>query len=475
MKKIIALVLVAAMMFSMMAIPALANAEHPDFNRETLRGIVAGQISSTLGWGAEALLDNDAIKDFAKEAVKGLLDVSQLAGLAGPALGDLIEGAVSGAIGTDIPDFIDIGGIINDVLGSDIINAVLTHRIVVTVIDRTIDNLFEEIDLMPFADLIFDAMIDDFTDQIWNNGNPTSGTVFGLQTGHWNTTGGWNTTRIGITLGLNVVLNAGGALLSGDFGAFIDIDDIDPADLLAIFDINILLNAVAGAVIDTAREEIELFIAPYIALVRAEVERLKDQIGEAIELAKAEAKAEIINALNKAFDLKLSVYEELEAVEAAIIAYIRDSRDYIAANKSEIIGSLRDLKLIINTVDKYTCLDLGKVNAILDKLLDCLAEELEEEEPPVIEEPTLTDATAGFVSIIETSKNSRIWVLTFDVEKVYSDGSSEIIRYSINLNGNNANLDCKYIFESGHDLEGYTLVYDIKGNGSNIKAFKLVK
>ena len=80
----------------------------------------------------------------------------------------------------------------------------------------------------------------------------------------------------------------------------------------------------------------------------------------------------------------------------------------------------------------------------------------------------------NFISIKETSKNSRAWVLKFNVVETYSDGSKEVVTYSINLNGNNANLDGKYIFTDS-PLEGYTLVYDIKGNGSNIKTFNLIK
>jgi len=80
-------------------------------------------------------------------------------------------------------------------------------------------------------------------------------------------------------------------------------------------------------------------------------------------------------------------------------------------------------------------------------------------------------AGAKFISIVETAKNSRVWVLKFSVNVGFSDGSSETIVYSINLNGNNANQDGRFTFGAEHDLEGYTLTYDIKGNGSNIKTF----
>jgi len=79
-----------------------------------------------------------------------------------------------------------------------------------------------------------------------------------------------------------------------------------------------------------------------------------------------------------------------------------------------------------------------------------------------------------FVGIKETAKNSRVWVLSFKVTETYSNGETKVVTYSINLDGNNANLNGEYTFEAGHTLAGYTLVYDIKGTGSNIKEFKVI-
>jgi len=90
--------------------------------------------------------------------------------------------------------------------------------------------------------------------------------------------------------------------------------------------------------------------------------------------------------------------------------------------------------------------------------------------------PTITGASTSarqFVGISETSRNSRNWRLTFTAEVFLSNDSSEQRIYSIELRGNNANMDGKYVFGEDHDLEGYTLTYDIKGNGSNIKVFFL--
>ena len=80
----------------------------------------------------------------------------------------------------------------------------------------------------------------------------------------------------------------------------------------------------------------------------------------------------------------------------------------------------------------------------------------------------------SFVSMIESSKNSRVWILTFMVTEVYSDGTSKAVTKSISLGGNNANLDGVYVFGSDDALAGFKLIYDIKGNGSNIKELKLI-
>ena len=86
---------------------------------------------------------------------------------------------------------------------------------------------------------------------------------------------------------------------------------------------------------------------------------------------------------------------------------------------------------------------------------------------------------ANFVSIIETAKNSRVWELTFNALLTLADEDNMYVvtekkEYKILLNGNNANLDGKFVFGPDHELVGMTLVYDIKGNGSNIKDLRLI-
>jgi hypothetical protein len=86
--------------------------------------------------------------------------------------------------------------------------------------------------------------------------------------------------------------------------------------------------------------------------------------------------------------------------------------------------------------------------------------------PPIDTEPV--NAKAEFISIGETSKNSKVWILAFKVRETYSDGNSVDIPYAIELSSNNGNVNGSY------DLGAYTLFYDIKGSSSNIKEFCIV-
>jgi len=95
-------------------------------------------------------------------------------------------------------------------------------------------------------------------------------------------------------------------------------------------------------------------------------------------------------------------------------------------------------------------------------------------EPGEPEEPgdaVLVGATADagdFIGITETGKNTDVWDLVFTVAESWSDGEVVIVTHTILIYANNANVDGQY------DLGAYTLVYDIKGNGSNVKEFYVI-
>jgi hypothetical protein len=79
----------------------------------------------------------------------------------------------------------------------------------------------------------------------------------------------------------------------------------------------------------------------------------------------------------------------------------------------------------------------------------------------------------NFLGIAETSKGSKTWVVSFYADVVYADGTIDQVEYQFSFTANNANVSGTYVFGTEHDLSGYTLVYDIKGNGSNIKTLEL--
>jgi len=81
---------------------------------------------------------------------------------------------------------------------------------------------------------------------------------------------------------------------------------------------------------------------------------------------------------------------------------------------------------------------------------------------------SVTTSPADFVSIVETAKNSNIWVLTFAVSITDVNGVVSRVTYSVPIQANNANVSGSY------DCGLFTLVYDIKGNGSNIKKFEVL-
>jgi len=100
-----------------------------------------------------------------------------------------------------------------------------------------------------------------------------------------------------------------------------------------------------------------------------------------------------------------------------------------------------------------------------------------------IDELGIADVTTNtdcFATIKETAPGSGVWevMFTVTVTLIDEDGnivSTEVVNYVIYLGGNNANLSGKYTFADDHDLAGYAIVYDIKGNGSNIKEFRIIK
>jgi len=85
----------------------------------------------------------------------------------------------------------------------------------------------------------------------------------------------------------------------------------------------------------------------------------------------------------------------------------------------------------------------------------------------------LTTSPADFIRIGETARNSRQWAISFWVTQTFSDISYNRFESSFTLPGANANHRGAYVFGEGHILEGCTILYDIRNNGSNVVTFEL--
>jgi len=84
-----------------------------------------------------------------------------------------------------------------------------------------------------------------------------------------------------------------------------------------------------------------------------------------------------------------------------------------------------------------------------------------------------TTSPRDFISVVEASPN--IWTITFNVTKTWSDGTTEVVEYSVNARSINANLMGQYVFGVNHPLHGFVLVFDMRVNGSNIRTFGLIR
>ena len=361
-KKIISLVLVIALVFSFAATALAAAPSTMPEDRQAevkaeLREIVAASVNGVANLGS-GLLENTTVLDFVKSAVKsmvsGLLDLGNLSDTAGSALGGLIGGALSGLIGIDLPAGIDLGGIIDSIIGNEIISGIITSDFVATVIDKTIDNVFASLDMTLVVDLVVDVLIDKYTDQIWNNGNPRTGT--------WNNSSeSWNTLGIIVWLGINALGDVGGLAMGGDIGDLVDEDAFDLSKLLSIFDLNVLLSAVVDAVVDTATEYFNAFKDQLIAQV-------KGAIDDIVYQAKAKLAAEINGFFCAAVVTADMSFEAMAcAIEAAICGLKVDAAqaliEKLIAMKKQVHSCIHNF--IDRLIEKCCkCCDPGDVEVV---------------------------------------------------------------------------------------------------------------
>ena len=212
-----------------------------------------------------------------------------------------------------------------------------------------------------------------------------------------------------------------------------------------------------GAAFDPLRSNV--FIIPYLIDTDIPVDTSAATPDEIL--------SDILDALSDGIELsELDGIADADAAVDVICDYLSGlgfelSIDYAIADAAVLCGGDSDFTVI---ADKITLTVRVRCGVEWDTIKVAL----------FVKPVSVSVTLKNFVSIVETSKNSRVWVLTFNVILAYSNGESRVVQISIDLNGNNANLDGKYTFGENHILAGYTLIYDIKGNGSNIKDFRLV-
>jgi len=211
-----------------------------------------------------------------------------------------------------------------------------------------------------------------------------------------------------------------------------------------------------GAAFDPLRSNV--FIIPYLVDTEIPV--------DTSAMSPDEMLSAVLDALDA--DIELSNLDGITDAGTAVDIV----RDYLSGLGFEagVDYNIADASVLCNGTSDFSIIP-GEVT--LTVRVRCGAE-YDTVKVVIMTKPASVSITAkDFVSIVETAKNSRVWVLTFNVTLTYANGESRVAQFSINLNGNNANLDGKYTFGKGHVLAGYTLTYDIKGNGSNIKALSI--
>ena len=432
-KKLLSALLVLVMMLSLTTpVFAVTDVDHPAFNRDALREVVAGQTASVAVLIANAL-PADTIKALARGAISGMLDTADLGNLTSSALSGLLEKAVGDALGIALPDSVNLAGIIRDVLNNDVIHTVLTSDFIGKVIDRTVDNLIDAIAIEDIVGALSETVVDRLTDEIWNNANPSSGTFLGVQTGHWNTTGGWNRTNIGIT-------NATRLGRSGVTGGIYDYVDPSKIDFASILGADTILRALRNAVTDTAAEYYTVYKPVLIA-------RVQEKVKARVEELREKAKADLVDALNAIFQLKLSARDDLKDLEAKLIASVNEYKGYIAANPDKILKELNDLRKAVNVLDRYACLDLAKVNALLDKLIQCM----EGKKPPVTDPVPSKAIPSAVVEKLNGNKNN----LTITVTETWSNGTTKQVVKTFSIDNNAADT---------YTVGAYKVYVDTKGN-----------
>ena len=289
--------------------------------RAELTQIVYNSLSGMTG-----LIPEDTIKELVLDFINDYLDPEALLGvggglaeLAGPALGELITGMLADA-GITLPDSININEIIGEVLTNEdvtnVITSILTNEFVVEVINRTINKVIASFSISDLADPVLWSVADKIAEELWNNGNPSTGSFLGAQLGIWN-----NSTEKWIPgglLGINVQVYAKLGLSAAGIGnaKIEDYLSLDGIDFTSMLDMEVLLQAFLDSLEEVAKEYAQTYIGQFRADVRAAVINELNKLfcveipqnatnDEIRDILRANARTAIINELSKFFCVEI--------------------------------------------------------------------------------------------------------------------------------------------------------------------------
>jgi hypothetical protein len=134
----------------------------------------------------------------------------------------------------------------------------------------------------------------------------------------------------------------------------------------------------------------------------------------------------------------------------------------------------RDIYVSFNDVDEAIAAVMRGMNINHQQDVDAFADAINNAIDSLVLIQLESITNAKFISIagVNGRSNDTVRVLVFTVDKLYNNGFVDVVGYVVHIVGNNNNLDGRYVFGVDHALDGNTLVYDIRGNGSNIRDFR---
>ena len=464
MRKKVLFFAVALVMSVSFAVPAFAADHESDegYNENVtyagLYEIVGGIVNEQLGDQGLLNQGQDYVKNIVTAEIMNLLGNSDaVIGFASPILSGTLNSLINSSLaqsGLNL-DPVDVSGILNEILGSDAVKKLLSSDLVAEILAKTVEYSVDAVmaDALPDlnkAQADKDALVKKYSDYFFESTASNSGEINLIFTKvpysytynmYWNYSVSFKTTSPYVALdvkGWNEALIKTGIVGDMALGGLSDIASFNVNDFTANLP-QIIWSSAQKAVSDVISERIEAAKAQIYALIQTEIQNFKDKV-----------KSDLVNELNRIFELKISISESLDNISTQIISHINDSKEYVGANKDKVIGDLKNLKNIVNAADKYTCLDLSKLDSIIDSLIKCLEDK--NDKPPVVEPVLVSVAPSASVAKINGNKND----LTITIVGTYSDGSKKTVAEKTFSIDNNA--------IGTYNVGGYNVYVNTKGN-----------